>query len=392
MRVLTSTILLLLSITTIAQSQSEFQFDQARVMLAKREIVPAIELLKPILKSEPSNSNINFLLGAAYTELPGVQEEGLSHLLIAAKDVSESYQVGDYKEKSAPIHLYYYLLIAFAEKDECAEANEVLSYLENHSKLIDPYFIEEAKRHLQKCPFDTSQVVDLNELIRAEIKKHNIDDSKGTAGTLAKNDRLTLDSAALAERGMLVQKLKYTTNSPLYGVQIASHLNTVPIGRYNDFKNLDVFVGNEGYIRYVVGHFSYRSQAEKLLEKIQAKGYTDAFIVNVNDARKYSNELISYNNINLRTGIQGPIQFFIQIGAFKEKVTEEQIEVYFDLEGIQEIKYNDLTILAVGEFPKYAEAESKLQLIKESGYTEAFIVAFNKGKKIPLSEAKNFTE
>jgi hypothetical protein len=391
MRNSTLTLLFLLSISAIAQTQNEFQFDQARVMLAKREIVPAIELLKPIHKAEPGNSNINFLLGAAYTELPGLQEEGLSHLLIAGKEVSENYQVGNFKEESAPIHLYYYLTIAFAEKDQCAEANEALKHLKKHSQLIDSYFIEEATKHLQKCPFDTNEVIDLNQMIRAEIKKRNID-TDGTPSVIAKNDQIKLDSAALAERGMLVQKLKYTTNAPLYGVQIASHLNTVPIGSYSDIKNLDVFVGNKGYIRYVVGHFSYRSQAEKLLEKVQAKGYVDAFIVNVNDARKYSNELISYNNINVRTGIDGPIQYFIQIGAFKEKVTEEQIDAYFDLEGIQEIKYDNLTILALGEFLNFADAKSKLELIQESGYPEAFIVAFNKGKKIDLSTAKRLTD
>lgn len=391
MRIFTTTILLLFSTIMIAQTQNEFQFDQARVMLAKRQITPAINLLKPIHEADPANSNLNFLLGAAYTELPGMQEEGLSHLLIAGKEISENYRVGDFNEKSAPIHLYYYLTIAFAEKDQCAQANEALKHLKKHKQLIDPYFIEEAKKHLQKCPFDTNERVDLNQMIRAEIKKKNID-SIDTPKVIAKSDQLTLDSAALAERGMLVEKLKYTTNAPLYGVQIASHLNTVPIGSYSDIKNLDIFVGNEGYIRYVVGHFSYRSQAEKLLEKVQAKGYVDAFIVNVNDARKYSNELISYNNINLRTGVDGPIQYFIQIGAFKEKVTEEQIEAYFDLDGIQEIKFDDLTILALGEFPKFAEAESKLQLIKESGYNEAFIVAFNKGKKIDLSTARRLTD
>lgn len=391
MRILSIFLLTLISFGTIAQSQREFQFDQARVLLAKREIKPAIEILKPIYEADPANSNINFLLGAAYTELPGIQKEGLSHLLIAAKEVSEDYQLGSYREKAAPIHLYYYLTIAFAEQDQCAEANQALKRLKKHNQFIDAYFVEEASKHLQKCPFDSTKVVDLNQLISAEVKKKNID-LDGAPKVIAKNDQITLDSAALAERGMLVQKLKYTTNAPLYGVQIASHLNTVPIGSYSDIKNLDVFVGNEGYIRYVVGHFSYRSQAEKLLEKIIAMGYKDAFIVNVNDARKYSNELISYNNINVRKGIEGPIQYFIQIGAFKEKVTEDQIDAYFDLEGIQEIKYDDLTILALGEYLKFAAAESKLELIQESGYPEAFIVAFNKGKKIDLTTAKRLTD
>src|SRR5690606_4266129 len=168
--------------------------------------------------------------------------------------------------------------------------------------------------------------------------------------------------------------------------------NSVPIGSYKDIKNLDVFVGNEGYIRYVVGHFSFKSQAEKLLEKIKAQGYKDAFVVNVNDSRKYSNELISYNNINLKSGYEGPIQYFIQVGAFKEKISDSQIETYFNLDNIQELIYNDLTILAIGEFSKYSDAKTKLELVKESGYPEAFVVAFNKGKKIDLNSAIQYTD
>lgn len=380
------------SISAISQSSSEFQFDQARVLLAKREITPAIKILNELVNSEKSNSNINFLLGAAYTETSGVQKEGLSHLLVAAKNVSESYKVGIYDEKSAPIHVYYYLTIAFAEQDLCAEANEAFKYLKKHKALIDQYYIEEADRHLQKCPFDSSQLVSLDRLIKNEIEKNQINVGEENNRNLTNNKPLVLDSAALAERGMLVQKLKYTTSAPLYGVQIASHLNSVPIGSYKDIKNLDVFVGNEGYIRYVVGHFSFKSQAEKLLEKIKAQGYNDAFVVNVNDSRKYSNELISYNNVNLKSGYEGPIQYFIQVGAFKEKISDSQIETYFNLDNIQELIYNDLTILAIGEFSKYSDAKTKLELLKESGYPEAFVVAFNKGKKIDLNSAIQYTD
>ena len=90
--------------------------------------------------------------------------------------------------------------------------------------------------------------------------------------------------------------------------------NPTPTSVYRDLKNVDVFIDSSGMIRYVVGHFSYRKQAENLLKTIIEKGFTDAFVVNVNDEKKYSNEVISYNNINLRSGHSRCSRVFRSIG------------------------------------------------------------------------------
>ena len=60
--------------------------------------------------------------------------------------------------------------------------------------------------------------------------------------------------------------------------------------------------------------FLIENKLKILLKTIIEKGFTDAFVVNVNDEKKYSNEVISYNNINLRSGIRGAGRVFRSIG------------------------------------------------------------------------------
>jgi hypothetical protein len=195
--------------------------------------------------------------------------------------------------------------------------------------------------------------------------------------------------------GIVTRELEYTTNAPLYGVQIGSGTKPTPISNYGKMKNVDVFVDKQGIIRYVVGHFAYWNQAESLLKRLQAEGYEDAFIVDVNDERKYSNELISYNNVNLRAGLDGEVQYFIQLGAFQDTVPTDLMNLYLDIDGVNELEYKKMTLMTVGPFSTYQSAvEKKDEIFKIDPIElrEAFIVAFNRGKKISLEQAKMYTD
>jgi len=380
--------ILLFSVLSLSAQKSslEFAFDQARADLAIRNIEGAINSLRKVYVDQPENANINFLMGAAYTELPGNQDEAIFHLKKAVQNVSENYKVGSFVEKAAPIHVYYYLALAMVEKDMCADADQAFKEFSKYKSKVDQYFIDEVDRHLQKCPYTKDELVE-------EMWRKPIAAPEGYDPTLMpKEEKLELDTADLSMRGLVTEKLEYTTNAPLYGVQIGSNLNPSPTSSYTDVKNVDVFIDNQGIIRYVVGHFSYRKQAESLLASLQEKGFKDAFVVNVNNERKYSNEVISYNNVNLRAGIRGGVEYYVQLGAFKDTVPKEILDMYFEVDGIQEIKKDEMTVLMVGAFEKYQEALNKKDEVGIVGFEDSFIVAYNKGKKVPLNEAINYSE
>lgn len=97
---------------------------------------------------------------------------------------------------------------------------------------------------------------------------------------------------------------------------------------------------------------------------------------------------MSVNNVNLKSGIVGKVVYKIQVGAFKNDIPEAIAATYLTVEGIDETNYEDLTLLLVGQFDHYDDAANHKDKLLLSGINDAFIVAFNNGKKISIREAK----
>ena len=380
-------ILTLLTIMKLSsQNNLEYQFDIARANLAQRKITEGIEVLKLLYEADPNNSNVNFLMGAAYTELSGTEEQAMHHLKQAVQNVNVDYKVGSFAEKSAPIHVYYYLAVSYVEQNKCALANRAFKEFQKYSSKVDQYYIEEVDRHMQKCPFNPEEDTEnWNKLNSKPIQYEPV------AVKIAEPLK-PIDSMYLKNKGLVTEKLEYTTNAPLYGVQIGSNLNPSPTSAFSDVKNVDVFIDSLGIIRYVVGHLSYRKQAENLLRSIQEKGFTDAYVVNVNNEKKYSNELISYKNVNLRSGLRGEVEYFVQLGSFEDTIPSEMTSIYFKIDGIQEYSRDNRTIMAIGAYDTFKKANFEKEKTILAGVADAFIVAYSRGKKIPLYEAINYTD
>lgn len=362
----------------------EYSFDKARLLLAQRNILEAIDELRLVHIAEPNNGNVNFLMGAAYTELPGAKSEALFHLKKAIPFITEDYEVGTFKEKNAPIHVYYYMAVALVEKNKCAEANRAYQEFKKYNNKVDQYYIDEVDRHMQKCPFREEEIVTgWDTMVKAPLSYNPV----------SLPERKPEKAAPILDLlGLVTQRIEYTVNTPLYGVQIGSNRNPSPTSSYSNIKNVDVFMDSTGIIRYVIGHFSHYKQAENLLKKIREKGHADAFIVNVNDERKYSKEVISYKNVNLRRGITGEVLYYVQLGAFQDSIPSELAEAYFSINGIAEYKRENKTVLAIGPYQKYNVALENKEKMTGKGISDAFVVAYNKGKRIPLNEAINYTE
>jgi len=368
-------------------SDEEKMFIQSRQLLAMRQIEEAIPSLETLYNLNPENANYNFLLGAAYRELGKNRASAIFHLQKAVLNITENYDASTYKEDKAPILTYYYLATAQVDNDQCLDAEKSLENLKKYGDQVDGYFIREIERNLSKCDYEAvPEVVKEEDLPIADLvvaPKVEVKKEVKPADPIMKKDPMV---------GMVTKTISYTTKSPLWGVQIGAFSEVIPTSRFDNVKNVDAFVDKKGLIRYVVGHFSYKQQAESLLEVIKESGIPDAFIVDVNDNTKFNESIVSVNNINIKRGIIGKVTFKVQIGAFKKDVPQELANKYLTVDNIQEINYEGLTLLLVGNFENYDEAlKYKDQLVNE-GVNEAFIVAFNNGKKIPIKEAKEHSK
>ena len=381
------------------KKESDFQknFNIAKQYLSKRKINDALPYLLYLNEKSHSNANLKYLIGLCYAELEVVNPKTLELLTEASNKASLEYDPNSLEELRVPIYVYYYLSIAYSQNKNCELAEKYRDRFMDIYPHNDSYYPDESERWINICKGMRTQpkIVSLPEF--PDFKPYVSPKKEPQADTqqLVKSQKVILNNKEERQKERAIQdiktqKLEYSTQLPIYGVLLGAFKEAVPISRFKQLKNVDAFMDKSGWIRYVVGHFSIRSQAEKLLAIIQEKGYSDAFVVNVNEEKKFKEEVVSVNNINIRANPLGKIEYRVQIGAFKERIPNESAELYFKIEGITEHRELDVTYLTVGKFKTYVEAKAYSQGIIDVGISDAFVIAINNGRKIPLQHINEF--
>jgi outer membrane protein OmpA-like peptidoglycan-associated protein/tetratricopeptide (TPR) repeat protein len=96
--------ILLLAGSIHAQDKALFRenFIEAEYFFFMEEYEEALYLYNELLKTDPTNYNLNFLIGACYLSLNGQKSRALPYLEEAVKGISAGYREGSYKERFAP--------------------------------------------------------------------------------------------------------------------------------------------------------------------------------------------------------------------------------------------------------------------------------------------------
>jgi len=374
------------------KQESDFQknFNIAKRHLSNREISDALPYLLYLNQKNPKNANLKYLIGLCYVELEIINPKTIELLTEASNKMSLEYNPNTIEEQRVPIYVYYYLSIAYAQNKECELAEKNRDIFMDIYPYDDLYYPDESMRWIKNCGSMNAQP--------EQMPLPNFPDFKPFVspkkvkplatkpeGSVQKTKLVTQEPKTTQE--IKTQRLEYSTQSPLYGVQLGAFKEAVPVSRFSGLKNVDAFMDKSGWIRYVVGHFSIYSQAEKLQKIIQEKGYTDAFVVNVNQEKKFGDEVVSVNNVNIKANAIGKVEYRIQIGAFNEQIPTESAELYFKIEGIEEHREQEVTYLTVGKFKTYAEAKAYSQGIIDVGLVDAFVIAIS-GKKNSTTTVK----
>ncbi len=374
------------------KQEADFQknFNIAKRHLSNREISDALPYLLYLNQKNPKNANLKYLIGLCYVELEIINPKTIELITEASNKMSLEYNPNTIEEQRVPIYVYYYLSIAYAQNKECELAEKNRDIFMDIYPYDDLYYPDESMRWIKNCGSMNAQP--------EQMPLPNFPDFKPFVspkkvkplatkpeGSVQKTKLVTQEPKTTQE--IKTQRLEYSTQSPLYGVQLGAFKEAVPVSRFSGLKNVDAFMDKSGWIRYVVGHFSIYSQAEKLQKIIQEKGYTDAFVVNVNQEKKFGDEVVSVNNVNIKANAIGKVEYRIQIGAFNEQIPTESAELYFKIEGIEEHREQEVTYLTVGKFKTYAEAKAYSQGIIDVGLVDAFVIAIS-GKKNSTTTVK----
>jgi len=413
-RILALSLVLLIGSSAIAQDQDN-NFNKAKLHLANHKLNQAIPILEKLWAKDSANANLNYLLGLCYVKEDMQIPKSVELLETASSIYTSEYESGSKTERRAPEYVYYYMTIAYSKNGQCEEALRSLNKFYQVYTYNDEYYLVDGQKWVRECNLDRKEEEEKPEEAIASAESTATENAEGATETIEKTAALSKEQEASLE---IAQEIKternepqikerlipfddwdelrtreviYTTMTSLYGIQVAALIDLKPTRDFENLKNVEVYVDENGIFRYVIGRFPYKKQAESLLAKIRERGYEDAFIVDVNRPN-YEQEVLGVGAENINWHIQGSVDFRVQVGAFRTIVSSSVAEKYLEVDGIKENQQNDLVILTVGNFAQYDQAAAYREELKSIGIEDAFVVSFNLGNKIPLKEAKEFAE
>lgn len=397
-----------------AQTNAKFyeDFKQAKVLLGSNKDEEAITLLESLWSRAPDNGNVAFHLGSTYIKKEKKVRQAVKILEFAKTMYSADYDRLSVYEKNASEYTYYYLIIAYAMMGKCDKTIETLNEFYKIFSYEDEWYLVEGQKWHRIC--GTRRFKDEKGQLLAEtdsLKEVGVEEPGESIATdepeqenflprfggvkvdPERRYRARLQPITNPEaHGIQTKTQSYTTTNSLYGVQVGAFIEPKFVRDFKDLKNVEVYLDQNGVFRYVVGRLIYPSQAEKLLAYVKEVGYKDAFIVDINSGVKFKEEVVTLNNQPIKMDIRGKLDFRVQIGAFKEEIPDEIVKNYLTIDRIRENVQGDLTILTVGSYADYDIAKIYCEQIKEMGIPDAFVVAYNYDKKIPIPEALSYLE
>lgn len=365
-------LLVLLVVQGQAQNKVLFErdFRDGLLKLGNNQVEEATTVFSELYAQDSSNMNLAYLLGQCYARLGKRLPYSIYLLEKAKRAYAVDYRRLDPFEKRVSEYVYYYQLMAYSKYGECTKTLQALNdfYL-NYSYENEWYLVDGQRLHREceqrEVEVEEKEFTTINEDYKPEEKRHII-------GT---------------------KPVQYTDKTAAWGVQVGAFLEPVFTYTFKNLRNIEVYVDQNGVYRYVIGRFVFQSQAEKLLELIQEEGYTDAFVTNVKDMKRFSEEVITIDNESIHKQLVGKVDFRVQIGAFRgDTIPDDVMDVYLRLDSISEYQVGQLTILTVGSFDTYTEAEFYKELVQDLGVKDAFVTSWNYNRRVELKQAKIYLE
>lgn len=351
----------------LAQDRKDQEFwdryDKARLYIAKHNAAKSTGILEELHRADSLDPNVSYLLGVS--------------LIIQGKDASRPVQLFQLADRNfeelwdnpgvgPPEHLFYYMVLAYCRTGRCDLARHSLARFEEayHAERAfyqgDEYYLMDGRKWANMCKEPTMKLLEVPErLVRPDLR-------------------------------VKTRPHELSTYSTLYGVQVAALLEPQMTRKFDGLKNVEVYVDIRGVYRYVIGNFIFRSQASKMLDVVKSAGYPDAFIVEITDDERYPFQVITLDQRSPKAQIRGMVEYMVQLAAFKESMPDESARYYLMVDSISEMSHEDLTLLTVGNFISYAKAIGRRDELRRMGFSDAFIVAFNEGNKMPISDARQY--
>lgn len=186
-------------------------------------------------------------------------------------------------------------------------------------------------------------------------------------------------------------------------VQIGAFHKKLSPSVFKDAPDLIWVTGADGITRYYSGTFTDMNAAAAHKINMITKGYEGAFIVAYKDKKRVPLNTVGATAVNpnnkenldeskdpSRTKIdKSLIKFKVQVGAYKNDVPTEMLDVFLKVGNVTPYRDNTtgITRYLTGLYGSYDEANKVLEQINSTGVKDAFIIADFNGRIISSKEA-----
>ena len=219
----------------------------------------------------------------------------------------------------------------------------------------------------------------------------------------AKDEDNNLDSLLVTKKEDVVKKEIDFSNSTVYRVQIGAFNVNLSEKIFQGVDNVVSFKGNDGLVRYMTGSFDNYSDAINYRNQMKSRGFEDAFIVTFKDgkrvplsksiSKKKAPKISKKKSVKKEVELESKkeknvdLKFYVQIGIFPEILSANDLSMMSEINNVRKQASGSFYKYLSDEYGEYSLAASQLQMIKSTGFKDAFIIATLNGKEISLEKA-----
>jgi outer membrane protein OmpA-like peptidoglycan-associated protein len=143
----------LLPACLIAQDKKAFKtkFLEAEYFFYAGDFNEARFIYSELLKEDPDNANLKFLIGACYLSIAGEKSKATPYLEQAVESISPGYRDGSYKERNAPSECIFALARAYHIQNQFEKAKINYEKYRDVMRLQDPAEIDFVYKQVESC-------------------------------------------------------------------------------------------------------------------------------------------------------------------------------------------------------------------------------------------------
>ena len=196
-----------------------------------------------------------------------------------------------------------------------------------------------------------------------------------------------------------------------YSVQVGVYRTANPPAILSSLEPIYSEALSRGLYRFTSGRYENRSDAEAAKSNAINQGIKDAFVVAVKGSRNVAmpstvsprtsnteNRIASSENTiasdavneNVKNNpLSEGVRFKVQLGAFRQNVPFETVDAFLKVSDkgiVRETDERGLNIFYAGDFSDFESARLLKEEVVIKGVSDAFVVAIQGGKRIPLTD------